>query len=63
MMSELALTAVLEKAEESGYIGYIPELPGANTQGESLVETRKNLEEAVSLLFECFRFENNDPKL
>ncbi len=56
-MNELKLTAIYEKAEEGGYIGYVAELPGANTQGESMEEVRENLKEAVSLLLECYRTE------
>ncbi len=56
-MSELKFTAIYEKAEEGGYIGYVAELPGANTQGETLEEVRENLKEAVSLLLECYRTE------
>jgi len=39
---DLSLTAVFQKVPE-GYIGYVEELPGANTQGETLEETRENL--------------------
>ena len=56
-MSELKFTAIYEEAEEGGYIGYIAELPGANTQGETLEETRANLKEAVELLIDCYREE------
>ncbi|HKG45405.1 MAG TPA: type II toxin-antitoxin system HicB family antitoxin [Pyrinomonadaceae bacterium] len=42
-MSELTLTAIFEEAEEGGFMGYVAELPGANTQGETLEETRENL--------------------
>jgi len=49
------LTAIYEKAAEGGYIGYVAELPGANTQGETIEETRENLKEAVSLLLDCYR--------
>ncbi len=56
-MTKLQLTAIYEKAEEGGYVGYVAELPGANTQGETLEETRENLQEAVSLLLECYRDE------
>ncbi|HXH69110.1 MAG TPA: type II toxin-antitoxin system HicB family antitoxin [Pyrinomonadaceae bacterium] len=56
-MTELKLTAIYEKAEEGGYVGYIAELPGANTQGETMEEVRENLKEAVSLLLECYRAE------
>lgn len=56
-MTELKLTAIYEKAEEGGYIAYVAELPGANTQGETIEEARENLKEVVSLLLECYREE------
>lgn len=56
-MTELKLTAIYEKAEEGGFVGYVAELPGANTQGETMEEARENLKEAVSLLLECYRAE------
>jgi predicted RNase H-like HicB family nuclease len=54
-MTELTLTTVFEEAEEGGYIGYIAELPGANTQGETLEEARENLAEAMQLILEANR--------
>lgn len=48
-------TAVFEEAEEGGYIGYVEELPGANTQGETLEETRENLQEAITMVLEANR--------
>jgi predicted RNase H-like HicB family nuclease len=56
-MTELTLTAVFEEAEEGGYIGYVAELPGANTQGETLEEVRENLSEAIELILNSTRFE------
>jgi len=56
-MDEIRYTAIYEEADEGGYIGYVAELPGANTQGETLEETRSNLKEAVELLLECYREE------
>jgi predicted RNase H-like HicB family nuclease len=56
-MDEIRYTAIYEEAEEGGYIGYVAELPGANTQGETLQETRENLKSAVELLLECYREE------
>ena len=50
----MTLTAVLEKVPE-GYIGFIEELPGANTQGATIEETRANLKEAVELVLEANR--------
>ena len=51
---QLQFTAVFEKVRE-GYIGFVEELPGANTQGASLEETRPNLAEAVRLVLEANR--------
>lgn len=51
---QIQLTAVFQKVPE-GYIGFVEELPGANTQGETLEETRANLREAVSLVLEANR--------
>ena len=50
----LELTAVFEKVPE-GYIAWVPEIPGANTQGMTLDEARANLEEAVLLVLETNR--------
>ncbi len=38
-----------------GYIGYVEELPGANTQGDTLEEARENLKEAIALVLEANR--------
>ncbi len=48
------LTAVFEKSPY-GYIGYVEELPGANTQDETLEEVKSNLVEAVQLVLESNR--------
>jgi predicted RNase H-like HicB family nuclease len=48
---ELALTAVFKKVPE-GYIAFVEELPGANTQGATLQEARENLREAVGLVLD-----------
>lgn len=50
----MKLTAVFEQVSE-GYIGFIEELPGANTQGDTLEEARENLQEAVELVLEANR--------
>jgi predicted RNase H-like HicB family nuclease len=51
---QLQFTAVFQKVPE-GYIGFVEELPGANTQGETLDEARANLAEAVTLVLEANR--------
>ena len=48
------LTAVFRKSKH-GYIGYVEELPGANTQGRTLQQTKRNLIEAVQLVLEANR--------
>ena len=45
-------TAVFEHVGD-WWIGYVEELPGANTQGASLEEARNNLKEAVALIIEA----------
>ncbi len=54
MTIEFKLTAVYRKVPE-GYIGFVSELPGANTQGKTLEETKTNLEEAIHLVLEANR--------
>ena len=51
---DLQFTAVFRPVPE-GYIGFVEELPGANTQGATLDETRANLHEAVMLVLEANR--------
>jgi predicted RNase H-like HicB family nuclease len=48
------LTAIYMKVPE-GYAAFVEELPGANTQGETLEEARENLNEAVALVLEANR--------
>jgi predicted RNase H-like HicB family nuclease len=56
-MTELTLTTIFEEAEEGGFIGYVAELPGANTQGETLEEVRENLRDAIELILNSNRDE------
>jgi predicted RNase H-like HicB family nuclease len=51
---EIQLTAVYRKYPE-GYAAFVEELPGANTQGETLEEARTNLAEAVTMVLEANR--------
>ena len=50
----MKLTAVYMKVPE-GYVGFVEELPGANTQGATLEEARANLEEAVTMVLDSNR--------
>ena len=50
----MPFTAVFRKFPE-GYAAFVEELPGANTQGKTLEEARRNLAEAVQLVLEANR--------
>jgi predicted RNase H-like HicB family nuclease len=51
---KMEFTAVFRKVPE-GYIGFVEELPGANTQGATLEEARRNLAEAARMVLEANR--------
>jgi len=51
---QIQLTAVFQQVPE-GYIGFVEELPGANTQAATLDEARTHLVEAVQLVLEANR--------
>ena len=54
MSMDFQFTAVFRRVPE-GYIAFVEELPGANTQGVTLDEARTNLQEAVALVLEANR--------
>ncbi|MBN1476138.1 type II toxin-antitoxin system HicB family antitoxin [Candidatus Sumerlaeota bacterium] len=43
-------TAVIEAAEEGGFVAFCPEVPGANGQGETAEEAKENLAQAIALI-------------
>lgn len=45
-------TAVFIK-ERDMFVAYAEEIPGANTQGKTIEEARKNLKEAIELIIEA----------
>ena len=50
----MEFTAVFREVRE-GYIAWVEELPGANSQGATLEEARSNLKEAVELVLDANR--------
>ena len=50
----MELTAIFERVP-GGYIAFVEELPGANTQGSTLEDARTNLQEAVHLVLDANR--------
>lgn len=53
-MGQMRFTAVYMKVPE-GYVAFVEELPGANTQGATIEEARANLEEAVAMVLDANR--------
>jgi predicted RNase H-like HicB family nuclease len=51
----MELTAVFVHVPEDGFVAFVEELPGANTQGATLEEARENLRDAVSLVIAANR--------
>ncbi len=57
-MKNIEMTAVFEPCDEGGFIAYVQEIQGINTQGETLEEAKENLTDAVNLMFEEIRASN-----
>jgi predicted RNase H-like HicB family nuclease len=52
-MKTSTITAYIEKDAETGlFVGIVPDIPGAHTQGETLDELYKNLKEVIELCLE-----------
>lgn len=52
-MKNLKFTIVIQKDPETGfYVGYVPGMAGAHSQGETINELKTNLKEAISLCIE-----------
>ena len=49
------MTAVFEPADEGGYVCWLEEMPGVQSQGDSLEEARTNLLDALKLAVEYLR--------
>ncbi|MBP6871077.1 MAG: type II toxin-antitoxin system HicB family antitoxin [Bacteroidales bacterium] len=51
-MDKINITAVYVEVPEGGYAAYVEEIPGVNTQGETLEEAKTNLKEALLMVLE-----------
>lgn len=49
-LPEISLTAAYLKVE-MGYLGFVEELPGVNSQGRTIAEARENLLRQAALVF------------
>jgi predicted RNase H-like HicB family nuclease len=50
----IALTAVFLKAPH-GFVGFVEELPGVNSEGRTLEEARDNLQRIAAVIFDAER--------
>ena len=55
MWMQTQFTIIYEVAEEGGYTAYIPEVPGAISEGETLDEAREMVMSALEELLEARR--------
>jgi predicted RNase H-like HicB family nuclease len=55
-------TAIIEE-DGDWYIAYCPEIPGANGQGRTKDECRKNLADAISLILQDRRDNSSSKQL
>ncbi|TRZ52510.1 type II toxin-antitoxin system HicB family antitoxin [bacterium] len=60
-MTKHIFTAVYKKSGK-WFLGWVEEIPGANTQGKTLKETKANLLEATKLIIETNRSLNTNQK-
>jgi predicted RNase H-like HicB family nuclease len=51
-LNNLSFTAVFVEDPNGGYSAYVEEIPGANSQGETLEEAKENLKEALQMVLE-----------
>jgi predicted RNase H-like HicB family nuclease len=51
-INNLSFTAVFVEDPQGGYSAYIEEIPGANSQGDTLEEAKENLKEALQMVLE-----------
>jgi predicted RNase H-like HicB family nuclease len=55
MEANIKFTAIFEEDPEGGYIGYVEEFPGVNTQGDTLDEVKENLLDALEMMVQVLR--------
>lgn len=48
----MKIQVVLEPSDEAGYTVYVPSLPGCISEGETIEEALKNIQEAIELYLE-----------
>lgn len=52
MKKEYSYSVFYEADPEGGFVAIVPALPGCHTQGETLEEAEKNIQEAIAVYLE-----------
>ncbi len=52
MPLKLKITMVFKEIPDGGFVGFVEEIPGVNTQGNTIQETKANLIDAIQMIFE-----------
>lgn len=52
MKNTLSFSVIYEEDPEGGYVAFVPSLPGCHTQGGTIEEAEKNIQEAIELYLE-----------
>ena len=58
----MTLKAIIHKAEDGGFWGEVPSLPGCYSQGETFAELQVNLREAAQGCLAVLRDEGRSPE-
>lgn len=59
-MKVFTYTVIFERAQEGGYIAYVPVLPGCFTQGETFEEAKENAKDAITGYLEVLREDGDE---
>ena len=52
-MKNYTFSVLIEKDEDGGFVGRVPELIGCSTQGDSIPELLSNVREAIAVCLEA----------
>jgi predicted RNase H-like HicB family nuclease len=53
----MRLTVILEPSDEGGYTVHVPSLPGCISEGDTVEEAMKNIQEAIELYLAPYEYE------
>lgn len=60
MKHTLSFSVMYEEAPDGGYVAFVPSLPGCHTQGETIEDAEKNIQEAIELYLESLEDHNEE---